>query len=60
MRMSIYKLPDGRIDVMVEAAPGHGKAPVVLQAVTRADFAARLDPVLAGQKGRRVREDAGA
>lgn len=55
MRVSIYKLADGRIDIMVEAAVGHGKPPVVLQDITSEDFEERLVPVLAAQKGRRER-----
>lgn len=55
MKVSIFKLPDGRIDIMVEAAVGHGKPPVVLQDVTRETLRERLAPVLATQKGRRER-----
>ena len=54
MKVSVYKLPDGRIDIMVEAAVGHGKPPVVLQGITKETLASRLAPVLAGQKGRRM------
>lgn len=57
MKVSVYKLPEGRIDIMVEAAPGHGKAPVVLQRVTKEDLVDRVLPVLAAQKGRRKRDD---
>lgn len=53
MRVSVYKLSEGRVDVMVEAATGHGKAPVVLQDVDVARLPELLAPVLAAQKGRR-------
>lgn len=53
MKVSIYKLPEGRIDIMVEASPGNGKAPVVLQRVTKATVVEKVLPVLEAQKGRR-------
>lgn len=53
MKVSIYKLPEGRIDIMVEAATGHGKAPVVLQGITKSTLAERIAPVLVAQQGRR-------
>lgn len=53
MRISVYKLPDGRLDVMVEAAQGHGKPPVVLQRVTKESLRTDLPPVMEAQKGRR-------
>ena len=53
VKVYIYKLPEGRIDIMVEAATGHGKAPVVLQNVTKLTMPDRLAPVLAAQQGRR-------
>lgn len=53
MKISIYKLPEGRLDVLVEAAPGHGKPPVVLVRVTKENLAERLAPVLDAQRGRR-------
>ena len=56
MKVSIYKLPEGRIDAMVEAAVGHGKAPVVLQRLSKATLIERLPAVLDAQRGRRVRE----
>lgn len=54
MKVSIYKLPDNRIDLMVEAAPGNGKAPVVLQRIVKDGLADQLMPVLLAQKGRRL------
>lgn len=53
MRVSIYKLPEGRIDILVEAAVGHGKPPITLQKVTRETLRDRLNPVLEVQRGRR-------
>lgn len=53
MKVSVYKLPDGRIDLMVEAAPGNGKAPVVLQNVNKGNLVEQLTPVLEAQRGRR-------
>lgn len=53
MRVSIYRVGDGRLDVMVEASPGNGKAPVVLQHITREDFVSRVSPVIDAQRGRR-------
>lgn len=53
MKVSVYKLPDGRIDIMVEAAPGHGKSPVLLRHVSKAELAERVGPVLDAQRGRR-------
>lgn len=55
MRVSVYKLDGGRIDVMVEASPGNGKAPVVLQNVTKTDIKERLAPVVEAQRGRKPR-----
>ena len=57
MKVSVFKLPDGRIDIMVEASPGHGKSPVVLQNVTRANLVEALGPVLDAQRGRRASPD---
>lgn len=53
MKVTVYKLPEGRIDIMVEAAPGHGKPPVLLSHVTKAELAERIGPVLDAQRGRR-------
>lgn len=53
MKVSIYRLEGGRIDVMVEASPGNGKAPVVLQDVTMEGIRLRVGPVIAAQRGRR-------
>ena len=55
MKVSIYKLPDGRIDILVEASPGHGKPPFMLQNVSKDDLVDQLLPVLVAQRGRRVR-----
>lgn len=55
MKVSIYKLPEGRIDLMVEASTGHGKAPVVLLKITKDNLAAQLAPVLDALRGRRVK-----
>lgn len=53
MKVSVYRLPEGRVDVMVEASPGNGKAPVVLQDVKADDFTSKVLPVVEAQRGRR-------
>lgn len=53
MRVSVYKLDDGRMDVLVEASPGSGKAPVVIQGVTQEDLVQRVGPVVDAQRGHR-------
>ncbi len=54
MRVSVYKLEGGRIDIMVEASVGHGKAPVVLQDIDREKLVEQILPVLAAQRGKRA------
>lgn len=53
MRVSVYKLPGGRMDVMVEASAGNGKAPVVVQDVKRGDLVDRVGSVVRAQRGRK-------
>ena len=53
MRVSVYALPGGRIDVMVEASLGNGKPPVVVQDVKRGEMASRVGPVITAQAGRK-------
>ncbi len=54
MKVSIYKLPDGTMDALVEASPGNGKAPVVLRGVTPENVVGVVLPVVREMKGRRV------
>lgn len=54
MRVSVYKLEDGRMDILVEASVGHGKAPVVVQNVAHEDVVRRVGPVIVAQRGRRL------
>ncbi len=56
MKVSIYKLPNGKMDALVEAAVGHGKAPVLVQDVTGENIKERILPVIVHQRGRVVRE----
>lgn len=57
MKVSIFKLPDGSMDVLVEASVGSGKPPVLLQGVTEDDVVSRVRPVVDAQKGRRLPGD---
>lgn len=54
MRVSVYRLPDGSMDVMVEASPGSGKSPVLVQGVTQDNVIEAVHPLVVAQKGRRV------
>lgn len=54
MRVTVYKLEGDRIDIMVEASPGNGKSPVVLQHITKESLVGALLPVVEAQKGRRL------
>lgn len=56
MKVSVYKLPDGRMDVMVEASQGSGKSPVVIRGVTRGSLVGRVLPVIEAQRGRPKKE----
>lgn len=46
MRVSVYKLENGRQDVLVEASPGSGLAPVLIPNVTKEDIKSRVLPVV--------------
>lgn len=53
MKVSIYKLPDGSMDALVEASPGNGRAPVVLRGITPENVVEAVLPVVREMKGRR-------
>lgn len=53
MRISIYKDEEGELSVLVEAAVGHGKPPIVIPRVTKATLREQLLPVIDHQRGRR-------
>lgn len=53
MKVSVFRLPSGRLDVLVEASVGNGKSPIVVLDVHREDFVGRVGPVVEAQKGRR-------
>lgn len=53
MKVSIFKLPGGRMDALVEATIGNGKPPVLLKDVTGLDIQERLAPVIREQRGPR-------
>ncbi len=46
MRVRIYKLEDGRLDALVEASVGKGRAPVLLQGITPENVVAEVGPVI--------------
>lgn len=46
MRVSVYKLEDGKMDVLVESTPGKGRSPVMLPDVTREDVVERVLPLV--------------
>lgn len=35
MKVTVYKLEDGRMSVLIESTPGKGRAPVLLQGITQ-------------------------
>jgi len=53
MKVSVYKSPDGRMDILVQASPGSGKSPVVVPNVTRDNLVERLGPVIDAQRGKK-------
>ena len=55
MKVSVYRLPGGRIDIMVEASQGNSKSPVVLQGITKQNLHERVGPAVEAQKGRAER-----
>lgn len=56
MKISVYKADGGEFSVLVEAAIGHGKPPVLLPGVTRESLRERLGPVLEHQKGKKTQQ----
>ena len=46
MRVSVYKLDDGAMAVLVEASPGRGLSPVMLSDVTPENVEGRLTPLI--------------
>lgn len=46
MRVSIYKQEDGSMSAMVEASPGKGRPPVLIQDITGENVTARVAPVI--------------
>ncbi len=42
MLVSVYKVADGVLDVLVQASPGKGLSPVLLQAITSVDVVERV------------------
>ena len=46
MRVSVYKLEDGAMAVLVEASPGKGFAPVLTHGVTPANVTELVRPVI--------------
>lgn len=59
MKVSIYRLPDGTMDLMVEASPGSGKGPVLARGITQENVKGVALPLINSQRGRRVRPDLG-
>lgn len=53
MKVTLYKGKAGKLSILVEAAIGHGKPPVLIPEVTRENLRGLLAPVLDHQKGRR-------
>jgi hypothetical protein len=51
MRVSVYKGDDGRVSVLVEAAVGHKKPPVLLSNILPEDISKELPAVLDYQRG---------
>ena len=47
MRVYVYLLEDGVMAAMVQASPGKGRAPVMVQAVTCENVVEKLLPVVA-------------
>lgn len=46
MKVSVYVLPEGRRDVLIQASPGSGLAPVLLQEVPRGKVSELILPVV--------------
>ena len=56
MKVSVYALEDGRMDVLVQATPGKGRAPVVVQDVTPEDVVTRVGKVVTEMRRPKVLE----
>lgn len=46
MKVSVYKLDGGGLAVLVQASPGKGKTPVLLQEITPENIKSRVGPLL--------------
>lgn len=53
MRVYVYAMEDGSMDVLVEPSIGKGRSPVLLKAVTREDIVARVGPLVDKMRGPR-------
>lgn len=54
MKVSIYPLAGGVVDVLVQATPGKGLSPVVLQGLTRENLEAEVGKIVADMRRPRV------
>lgn len=46
MKVSVYKLEDGGVSVLVQASPGKGRSPVMVDGVTKANIREKVLPVI--------------
>lgn len=46
MRVSVYKLEDGGLAVLVQSSPGKGRPPVMIGGVTLGNLTAKVLPVV--------------
>ena len=53
MRVYVYKTEGPTMVVLVEASPGSGRAPVLLEGVTRENLVGKVLPVVESMRGPR-------
>lgn len=56
MKVSVYKLDDGTMDVFLEPSVGSGKSPRFLKGVTQESVVGAVLPVLRELRGKKARE----
>lgn len=57
VKVSVYKLEQGELAVLVQASPGKGRAPVLLQGITAENIVEKTLPVVVAmrkQKGEQI------
>lgn len=54
MRVRVYVLEEGEMDVLVEASPGKGRSPILLKGITPENVVDQVGPVI--EDMRRSRE----